>query len=96
LASVENAWLGGADGRVGSGIAALTASISPSARDRVSHTLRKAVKAADQLPPSLADASPAELRNAYRNTRKLTRELDTEIATLLSVAIDLTDVDGDS
>ena len=69
---------------------------SPTAAERTSETLRQAVRAARDLPPSLADATPAQLRKTYKYVRKLTRQLDSEVATQLGVTINLSDADGDS
>jgi predicted lipoprotein len=96
LAAVRAAWLGTPKGKSGDGIETLVESVSPTAAERVSETLRKAVQAAGALPPRLADASPAQLRETYKYVRQLTRQLDAEVATQLGVTINLSDADGDS
>jgi predicted lipoprotein len=96
LAAVQAAWLGTTKAQSGEGIETLVESVSPTAAERVSETLSKAVKAAKVLPPRLADASPAQLRKTYKYVRQLTRQLDAEVATQLGVTVNLSDADGDS
>jgi uncharacterized protein len=96
LAAVHAAWRGSTTAKRGDGVEALLEGVSPTAAERTSETLRKAVQAASDLPPRLADASPAQLRKTYKYVRKLTRQLDAEVATQLGVTINLSDADGDS
>jgi predicted lipoprotein len=96
LAAVQAAWLGSTKGKGGDGVESLVAAVSPSSAHRTSATLRSAVQAAKVLPPTLADGSPAQLRRTYKYVRKLTRQLDAEVAPQLGVTINLSDADGDS
>ena len=93
---MQAAWLGTTKGKGGNGVEELVAAVSPTAAERTSDTLRKAVQAARDLPPRLSDATPAQLRTTYKYVRRLTRQLDSEVATQLGVTINLSDADGDS
>jgi hypothetical protein len=96
LAAVQAAWEGDPNGKKGDGVKTLVASMSPTSADRTSQALHTAIAAAKQLPPSLADASPAQLRRTHKAVAKLSRELDAEIATELGVRLQVSDSDGDS
>jgi predicted lipoprotein len=96
LAAIQAAWRGSTKGRGGDGVEALVAAVSPSSAERTSDTLNRAVEAAGRLPERLADGSPADVRSTYKHVRRLTRQLDAEVATQLGVTVNLSDADGDS
>jgi predicted lipoprotein len=96
LWSVQAAYFGASGRGNGHGVDDFVAALSPSMDDRLSKALRAALASTRQLPPSLSDASPQQLRRAHAEVRKVARLLDTEVAAGLGVTINLTDTDGDS
>ncbi len=94
--SVRAGYFGTTRGTDGAGIDDLVAAVSPTADDRVSDLVERSSAAVDALPPSLADASKAELRKAYRLVRNAGTIVRAEVASELGVTLSLGDADGDS
>jgi predicted lipoprotein len=96
LWAIDALYRGSAIRGSGAGVDDLVTAMSPTGSTRTREALQRAVEAVDGLPTSLADARPDQLRRAYERVRLLTRRLDTEVASLLDVTINLSDSDGDS
>jgi uncharacterized protein len=96
LWSVRASYFGTTTGTDGAGIDDLVAAVSPTADERVRDLVERSSAAVDALPASLADASTAELRKAYRLVRNTGTIVRAEVASELGVTLSLGDADGDS
>jgi predicted lipoprotein len=96
LWSVRASYFGAPSGTEGEGVSDLVAAMSPTADERAGDLIERAESAAAALPPSLADASEAELANAYKLVRNAGTIVRAEVASELGVTLSLGDADGDS